>query len=579
MEGSQANDPDTTEVLWFQLIRIEDKENQNYLCFKCGRFMNSPHETKCCSKSFCQHCIEQILNQASYQGPRCSNSECTGHRFEYYQNAFAKREIDKLAITCKYLNLCNWRGRVGEHETHLLRECKHHKLQCKASGCDFTSPRDEMKIHDQEYQKPHQKFGKYEDQIAGLKREIAGLKRENTGLKKGISGLKRENTSLKRENAGHKREISGLNRENTGLKRENARLKRENGGLKREIKTTNKTLEWILVFCLGLMLSMALAFATTTCSPQPCDPNTTKDGSESYLEPGGPETSEEIYTLPPLNDARSPIIKIKGGNQVVGLQWQLVKNRQLNAYMLPLRRESSGLVSPVNITTTVHIMEGYQEQTLTIDKNLKPESFEEEDWEPIEISRSPNDSTSLSDNTTSSYDKYQFENFKLMVKMEIGPDILPPFNHSIHNFSSLINARLSPEGQDKPPEGNWPASIFFYGHERQRFMLELDFDYNPSTDGSTGSRLMLTLYRVLGQFDEGLGGKCEGFIKVRFKTDEVKMAIREDEGEGEGGGGVMGATTATSRKKMAKFFVGLDEIEGYVAEDTFSFCVAHTQCL
>ena len=413
------------------------------------------------------------------------------------------------------------------------------------------------------------------------------ISREIPGIKKEISGLKRENTSLKRENTGFKREISGLNRENTGLKRENARLKRENTGLRREItslKTMNETLGWILVCCLGLMLSMALAFATATRSPEPCEPNTTEDhGSELYPEPGGPEdnnTSEEIYTLSPLNDARSPvikikdghspIIKIKDGNQVVGLQLQLVKNRQLNAYMLPLRRESSGLVSPVNINVTVQIMEGYQEQTLTINKTLKPESFfEEEDWEPIEIIH-------LSDDTTSSYDN---KNFTLMVKMEIGPDMVPPFNHSIHNFSSLINARLSPEGQDKPPEGNWPASIFFYGHERQRFMLELDFDYNPSTDGSTGSRLMLTLYRVLGQFDEGLGGKCEGFIKVRFKTDEVKMAIREDEGEGEGGGGVMGATTATSRKKMAKFFVGLDEIEGYVAEDTFSFCVAHTQCL
>ena len=72
-----------------------------FRCFVCQELMNVPHEARCCKKRFCEDCIEKSLNQATwFLGPRCPN--CKKRNFEYYENAYAKEEIDGLLITCRY---------------------------------------------------------------------------------------------------------------------------------------------------------------------------------------------------------------------------------------------------------------------------------------------------------------------------------------------------------------------------------------------------------------------------------------------------------------------------------------------
>lgn len=171
-EDNQANQPDTTEVHQEQLIDDEDKQNPKYHCFKCQDLMNSPHETTCCEENFCQQCIEKSLNQASWLLPRCPNPKCKKRRFKYYKNAYARRDIDKLAITCKHKHKhCDWKGIVGEHEKHLLDECNYHLLPCPFVGCDFTTIKSQMNAHIEQHIMPHAKYKEYEGQLSQQKRK------------------------------------------------------------------------------------------------------------------------------------------------------------------------------------------------------------------------------------------------------------------------------------------------------------------------------------------------------------------------------------------------------------------------
>ena len=109
-------------------LEFVDDVPDRFICQICTRVLRDPHLAVCCGQHFCESCLKKwFKKQAKKSCPHC---RAQGSTFNHVIHKGMRSEISQLKIKCTKLSEgCEWRGELGELETHLESD----------DGCDYVN--------------------------------------------------------------------------------------------------------------------------------------------------------------------------------------------------------------------------------------------------------------------------------------------------------------------------------------------------------------------------------------------------------------------------------------------------------
>ena len=106
-------------------------DHMEVYCKKCGKFMRTPYQTKCCVKHVCKDCHNSLM--AVIYGKRCPHCST---KYDAFEDRFYQRNLRVLEVCCINKG-CRWSGKLEDLSAHLnYREKK--DLFRRYEGCDYT---------------------------------------------------------------------------------------------------------------------------------------------------------------------------------------------------------------------------------------------------------------------------------------------------------------------------------------------------------------------------------------------------------------------------------------------------------
>ena len=82
----------------YPLDWFTDKVDEKLICEICGKVLQSPRATPCCSKTFCLHCLEFWIEYYGVCPKRCGEIEADGLR----RDPDIEKNIQALSVHCKF---------------------------------------------------------------------------------------------------------------------------------------------------------------------------------------------------------------------------------------------------------------------------------------------------------------------------------------------------------------------------------------------------------------------------------------------------------------------------------------------
>ena len=118
-------------------------DHMEVYCKKCGKFMRTPYQTKCCVKHVCKDCHNSLM--AVIYGKRCPH--CSSTKYDAFEDRFYQRNLRILEVRCINEG-CRWSGKLEDLSAHLnYREkkdefrryegCDYTKIKCKHDACHY----------------------------------------------------------------------------------------------------------------------------------------------------------------------------------------------------------------------------------------------------------------------------------------------------------------------------------------------------------------------------------------------------------------------------------------------------------
>ena len=104
-------------------------------CKKCGKFMQTPYQTKCCVKHVCQGCHTSLM--ATRYGRKCPH--CSSTTYDAFEDRYYQWNLRGLEVRCINEG-CTWSGKLEDLSTHLNYREKRDEFR-RYEGCDYTKIR------------------------------------------------------------------------------------------------------------------------------------------------------------------------------------------------------------------------------------------------------------------------------------------------------------------------------------------------------------------------------------------------------------------------------------------------------
>jgi hypothetical protein len=101
---------------------------QNFTCPLCLELAKNAVESSCCTKIYCQECIDSSFKK--YQHCPC----CRSPDLTYEPSKIARKVISEIKVPC---NHCELKVETGEMQNH-LKKCPKVKLKCRLCGLELT---------------------------------------------------------------------------------------------------------------------------------------------------------------------------------------------------------------------------------------------------------------------------------------------------------------------------------------------------------------------------------------------------------------------------------------------------------
>ena len=146
-------------------------DHMEVYCKKCGNFMRTPYQTKCCVKHVCKDCHTSLManrySRAYCQeyGRKCPH--CSNTAYDAFEDRFYQWHLRALEVCCINKG-CRWSGKLEDLSTHLnYREkkdlfwryegCDYTKIKCKHDACrNYYLERKSLKEHEEKCKhRPH----------------------------------------------------------------------------------------------------------------------------------------------------------------------------------------------------------------------------------------------------------------------------------------------------------------------------------------------------------------------------------------------------------------------------------------
>ena len=109
---------------------VEESQERSFDCPVCLQVLNDPCTSECCRKNFCRACVIKIRGNNN-PCPMCRHPE-----FKTRLNSTLSREVYQLQVYCGNQSKgCEWKGCLGEAETHLNKRPVTRYL---TSGCQYV---------------------------------------------------------------------------------------------------------------------------------------------------------------------------------------------------------------------------------------------------------------------------------------------------------------------------------------------------------------------------------------------------------------------------------------------------------
>lgn len=105
-------------------------------CEICLEVINDPVLAKCCGQSFCQHCVQQLLQDKC---PHCRHEPLNAE-----EDMKTFRILNNFKIKCPYYIKCNWVGSKSDLKNHLT-VCRHKPTPCPK--CNVSRERQNIECH------------------------------------------------------------------------------------------------------------------------------------------------------------------------------------------------------------------------------------------------------------------------------------------------------------------------------------------------------------------------------------------------------------------------------------------------
>ncbi len=111
MHSSTQKDMDSGYPLdWFV-----EKVPEHFICEICGKVLQSPRATPCCSNMFCLHCLEFWIEYYGICPKRCGEIEAA----TLIKKSVIEKSIQALSVNCKYSsNGCKVKLQLEEKVKH-----------------------------------------------------------------------------------------------------------------------------------------------------------------------------------------------------------------------------------------------------------------------------------------------------------------------------------------------------------------------------------------------------------------------------------------------------------------------------
>lgn len=115
-------------------------------CPICSRVLRNPYLTDCCGTSFCRTCIDGVQRDER----ACPVPTCQKPAFAVMRDKRVEKALRELIVVCEnQVSGCEWKGALGNLDTHLERSCSFVNVTCKYNGCGTRGLREEMSAHEE----------------------------------------------------------------------------------------------------------------------------------------------------------------------------------------------------------------------------------------------------------------------------------------------------------------------------------------------------------------------------------------------------------------------------------------------
>ena len=120
------------------------KPQEHFYCKDCKYVAREPTITTCCGRTFCQGCIEKVMQK----GDPCTH--CGKEVREPIPQLWYREEISTMRVEClKKDSGCDWEGTLKDLDTHLDQDrgcCKYIEIPCPR-GCGVNIERKYIDAH------------------------------------------------------------------------------------------------------------------------------------------------------------------------------------------------------------------------------------------------------------------------------------------------------------------------------------------------------------------------------------------------------------------------------------------------
>ena len=111
-------------------------DHMEVYCKKCGKFMQTPYQTKCCVKHVCKDCHTSLMATRYSRGYCRLCPHCSSTTYDAFEDRFYQWNLRILEVCCINKG-CRWSGKLEDLSTHLNYREKKDLFQ-RYEGCDYT---------------------------------------------------------------------------------------------------------------------------------------------------------------------------------------------------------------------------------------------------------------------------------------------------------------------------------------------------------------------------------------------------------------------------------------------------------